>query len=73
METGATDGKRLRIAGIPAYGVPALFLDIDDIRAHGKGERGVFYDGVRFDYELIKNLAGGSGQIQPLMNAHKRE
>ena len=59
METGATDGKYLRLAGIPAYGVSALFIDVDDIRAHGKDERvseQSFYDGVRFDYELIKRL-----------------
>jgi len=60
METGATDGKFLRIAGVPVYGVSALFLDIDDIRAHGRDERvpkQSFYDGVRFDYELVKRLA----------------
>ena len=60
METGATDGKYLRLAGIPVYGASALFLDVDDIRAHGKDERvsiQSFYDGVRFDYELIKRLA----------------
>jgi acetylornithine deacetylase/succinyl-diaminopimelate desuccinylase-like protein len=59
METGATDGKYLRLAGIPAYGVSALFIDVDDIRAHGKDERiseQSFYDGVRFDYELVKRL-----------------
>ena len=63
METGATDGKWLRIAGIPAYGVSALFLDVDDIRAHGRDERvseRSFYDGVRFDYELVRRLGSGS-------------
>ena len=61
METGATDGKYLRLAGIPAYGVSALFIDVDDIRAHGKDERigeQSFYDGVRFDYQLVKRLVG---------------
>lgn len=60
METGATDGKWLRIAGIPTYGVSALFLDVDDIRAHGKDERvseQSFYAGVQFDYQLVKQLA----------------
>ena len=59
METGATDGKWLRLAGIPTYGVSALFLDVNDIRAHGKDERvsiQSFYDGVRFDYEFVKRL-----------------
>jgi len=60
METGATDGKWLRLAGIPTYGASAIFIDVDDIRAHGKDERvseQSFYDGVRFDYQLIKRLA----------------
>ena len=67
METGATDGKWFRIAGIPCYGVSALFLDINDIRAHGKDERvseQSFYDGVRFDYELVRRI--GSPSAGPL-------
>jgi acetylornithine deacetylase/succinyl-diaminopimelate desuccinylase-like protein len=59
MDNGASDGKYLRIAGIPAYGVPGIFTDVDDDRAHGKDERiGVkdFYDGVDFYYEFIKAL-----------------
>jgi acetylornithine deacetylase/succinyl-diaminopimelate desuccinylase-like protein len=61
MDTGASDGKYLRIAGIPAYGVPGVFEDVDDDRAHGKDERiGVkdFYDGVDFYYEFIRSLGG---------------
>ena len=49
METGATDGKYLRRAGLPTYGVSGVFIDIDDVRAHGRDERiGVpdFYDGL---------------------------
>jgi acetylornithine deacetylase/succinyl-diaminopimelate desuccinylase-like protein len=37
--TGATDGRHLRAAGIPCYGLTGLFVDIDDIRAHGRDER----------------------------------
>ncbi|MGC2696114.1 MAG: M20/M25/M40 family metallo-hydrolase [Candidatus Angelobacter sp.] len=62
MDTGASDGKYLRIAGIPAYGVPGVFEDVDDTRAHGRDERiGVkdFYDGVDFYYDFIKSLGGG--------------
>jgi acetylornithine deacetylase/succinyl-diaminopimelate desuccinylase-like protein len=62
MDTGASDGKYLRIGGIPTYGVPGVFTDVDDERAHGKDERlGVkdFYDGVEFYYQFIKSLAGG--------------
>ena len=60
MDNGASDGKYLRIGGIPAYGVPGVFTDVDDDRAHGKDERiGVkdFYDGVDFYYDFIKALA----------------
>ncbi len=61
MDTGASDGKHLRLAGIPTYGVPGVFADIDDVRAHGRDERiGVkeFYDGVDFYYLFIKSLGG---------------
>jgi len=60
MSTGATDGKYLRIAGIPTYGVSCMFFDMQDNRSHGKDERvGVedFYDGVEFNYRLMKVLA----------------
>src|SRR5579859_5552068 len=62
MDTGASDGKYLRIGGIPTYGVPGVFEDVDDTRAHGRDERiGVkdFYDGVDFYYEFIKSLGSG--------------
>jgi acetylornithine deacetylase/succinyl-diaminopimelate desuccinylase-like protein len=36
METGATDGRTLRAAGIPTYGISQVFGDLDDIRAHGQ-------------------------------------
>jgi acetylornithine deacetylase/succinyl-diaminopimelate desuccinylase-like protein len=60
METGGTDGYYLRPAGIPTFGVSGVFLDMDDVRAHGKDERvGVeeFHDGVDFHYRLIKELS----------------
>ena len=62
METGATDGLYLRNAGMPVYGVSGVFLDADDIRAHGKDERiGVteYYVGGEFTYRLVKALGGG--------------
>jgi acetylornithine deacetylase/succinyl-diaminopimelate desuccinylase-like protein len=37
--TGATDGRHLRAAGIPCYGLTGLFVDVDDVRAHGRDER----------------------------------
>lgn len=60
MDTGASDGKYMRIGGIPTYGVPGVFADVDDVRAHGKDERlGVrdFYDGVEFYYQFMKLIA----------------
>ena len=60
MSTGATDGKYTRIAGIPTYGISCMFFERNDSRAHGKDERvGVqeFYDGVEFNYQLIRELS----------------
>jgi len=60
MSTGATDGKYTRIAGIPTYGISCMFFDKNDNREHGKDERvGVqdFYDGVNFNYRLMKELS----------------
>jgi acetylornithine deacetylase/succinyl-diaminopimelate desuccinylase-like protein len=60
MVMGATDGRALRIAGIPTYGIQGFFFDRDDIRFHGRDERlGVqsFYEGQAFLYELVKMLS----------------
>jgi acetylornithine deacetylase/succinyl-diaminopimelate desuccinylase-like protein len=60
MSTGATDGKYLRIAGIPTFGIACMFFDMEDDRSHGKDERvGVqdFYDGVEFGYRFMKSLS----------------
>jgi acetylornithine deacetylase/succinyl-diaminopimelate desuccinylase-like protein len=60
MSTGATDGLYLRNGEIPTYGIDGTFGDIDDVRAHGRDERiGVkqFYEGLEFQYRLIKALA----------------
>ena len=59
METGATDGLFLRNAGMPVYGVSGVYLDADDIRAHGRDERiGVraYYEGADFTYRFVKAL-----------------
>jgi acetylornithine deacetylase/succinyl-diaminopimelate desuccinylase-like protein len=63
MSTGATDGLYLRNAGIPTYGIDGTFGDIDDVRAHGRDERvGVkqYFDGLEFQYRLVKALSGAS-------------
>lgn len=60
MSTGASDGKQLRQAGIPVYGVSGMFFDVDDVRAHGRDERiGVndFYRGVEFMYRFLPAIA----------------
>jgi len=62
MDVGASDGIYLRSAGIPTYGISGVFMDVDDNRAHGKDERiGVkdFYDGLAYEYELIKTFSSG--------------
>ncbi|HYT03803.1 MAG TPA: M20/M25/M40 family metallo-hydrolase [Gemmatimonadales bacterium] len=60
MEAGATDGLFLRNAGIPTYGLSAVFEDPDDVRAHGRDERiGVesFYDATEFWYRMMRAFA----------------
>lgn len=60
METGATDGLYLRNVGIPVYGISGVFVDINDVRAHGKDERiGVqdYYDGAEYIYQLVKEVS----------------
>ena len=60
MSTGATDGRMLRLAGIPTYGVQGFFNERDDNRSHGRDERMMvqsFYEGQTFLYELVKSLS----------------
>jgi acetylornithine deacetylase/succinyl-diaminopimelate desuccinylase-like protein len=65
MSTGASDGKFLRLKGMPVYGVSGMFGDMDDVRAHGKDERILekdFYNGVEFMYRFIKALSSDKNQ-----------
>lgn len=60
MVMGATDGRYLRIAGIPTYGIQGIFIDRDDVRFHGRDERILvdsFYEGQGFLYDFVKLLA----------------
>ena len=60
MSTGATDGRMLRLAGIPTYGVQGFFGERDDTRAHGRDERMLvqsYYEGQTFLYDLVKTLS----------------
>jgi acetylornithine deacetylase/succinyl-diaminopimelate desuccinylase-like protein len=62
MSAGATDGSRLRDAGIPTYGVSGLFVEHGESRLHGRDERvpvGSFFDSVEFLYRLVKALGNG--------------
>ncbi len=60
MVMGATDGRALRIAGIPTYGIQGFFIDRDDVRFHGRDERLLvtsFFEGQAFLYDLVKLLS----------------
>ena len=62
MSAGATDGSRLRNAGIPTYGVSGLFLEHGEMRIHGRDERLAvksFVEGTEFLHRLVKALAAG--------------
>jgi len=59
MSTGATDGRYLRSAGIPTYGVSGQFYGGSN--AHGMNEhipQKAFYDASEFMYKLVKSLTG---------------
>jgi len=61
MSTGATDGRFLRAAGIPTYGVSGIFSTPGETNAHGRDEKlrvKSYYDGLEFLYQLVKQVAG---------------
>lgn len=61
MSAGATDGLFFRAAGIPTYGVGAVFMKDADDFAHGLNERvpvNGFYEGLTHWRVLITALAG---------------
>ena len=60
MSTGATDA--IFLTGIPTYGVPGVFGDMDGNGAHGLNERirvKSVYEGRDYLYDLVKAYAGG--------------
>jgi len=60
LDAGASDGAISRAAGYTTYGIPGVFMDVDDDRSHGRDERirvASFYSGVDFYYRLIKILS----------------
>jgi acetylornithine deacetylase/succinyl-diaminopimelate desuccinylase-like protein len=59
MDAGASDGAISRAAGISTYGVPGVFIDLNDDRSHGRDERlpvASFYEGLDFYYRFLKVL-----------------
>ena len=61
MSTGATDGRFLRAAGIPTYGVSGIFSLPGETNAHGRDEKlrvKSFYEGLDFLDRLVRRLAG---------------
>ena len=63
MSAGATDGLFFRAAGIPTYGVGAVFIGDADDFAHGLNERvpvRSFYEGLTHWRILLTDLAGAN-------------
>jgi len=61
MSAGATDSIYTREAGIPSYGIDAMFDDLDDGRAHGRDERigvTVFAEEIEFVFRLMRAVSG---------------
>ncbi|HKG93714.1 MAG TPA: M20/M25/M40 family metallo-hydrolase [Gemmatimonadaceae bacterium] len=60
MSTGATDGRFLRAAGVPTYGVSGIFSAPGETNAHGRDEKlrvKSYYDGLEFLDQLVRRLA----------------
>ena len=61
MSTGATDGRFLRAAGIPTYGVSGIFSAAGETNAHGRDEKlrvKSYYEGLSFLDQLVRTLSG---------------
>jgi acetylornithine deacetylase/succinyl-diaminopimelate desuccinylase-like protein len=60
MSTGGTDAPYLSLAGIPTYGMPGIFQQLEGSGVHGLNERisvKALYEGRDYLYELIKIYA----------------
>jgi acetylornithine deacetylase/succinyl-diaminopimelate desuccinylase-like protein len=63
MSTGATDGRFLRAAGVPTYGVSGIFSAPAETNAHGRDEKlrvRSFYEGLDFLDRLVRRVAGAA-------------
>ena len=59
METGISDSIYTMRAGIPTYGITAVGVDENDVRAHGKDERlrvTSFKEGVEFFNRFVRAI-----------------
>ncbi|MBA2687533.1 MAG: M20/M25/M40 family metallo-hydrolase [Gemmatimonadaceae bacterium] len=64
MSTGATDGRFLRAAGIPTYGVSGIFSVRGETNAHGRDEKlrvKSYYEGLEFLDKLVRRLTARAG------------
>ncbi|WP_321394926.1 M20/M25/M40 family metallo-hydrolase [Emcibacter sp.] len=62
MESGGTDGMHFRTNGVPTWGISGLFMDPDEMYAHGLNERAPkagFYGALDHWSIILKALAGG--------------
>lgn len=65
MESGGTDGMHFRKAGIPTWALPSVFMNPDEMFAHGLNERlpiKTFYDGLDHWSIILKALTGNELQ-----------
>ena len=61
MESGGTDGMHFRRAGIPTWAASGIFMNPDEMYAHGLNERvpiKAFYDALDHWSTIIHTLAG---------------
>ena len=61
MESGGTDGMHFRRAGVPTWGASGIFMNPDEMFAHGLNERvpiKAFYDALDHWSTIIRELAG---------------
>jgi acetylornithine deacetylase/succinyl-diaminopimelate desuccinylase-like protein len=61
MESGGTDGMHFRRAGIPTWAVSGLFMNPDEMYAHGLNERvpvKAFFDALDHWSIILRELAG---------------
>ena len=61
LESGGTDGRVYRTAGIPTWATSGMFIRPDEMFAHGQNERvpvKSFYDGLEHIHDLAVELGG---------------